>query len=136
MRFGRLLAVFAGILSATAIFSIVLSVIWPGEIELIAPLFCADPYNDPMVVSDTYHDSEGTSTNFTLYCVGDRGQFTNEGFFLPWLVLVAAHTGIVVVPALLIGIANRGREPRDAEPRDRESQDAAPQDSKITGTEW
>ncbi|MGI5218996.1 hypothetical protein [Nocardia sp. CA-290969] len=131
MRFGRLLAVFAGILSATAIFSIVASVIWPGEIELIAPLFCADPYNDPMVVSDTYHDSEGTSTNFTLYCVGDRGQFTNEGFFLPWLVLVAVHTAIAVVLALLIGLANRGREPRD-----RETQDAAPQDSKITVTEW
>src|SRR3569623_2043949 len=71
--------------------------LWPGEARLTAPLFCAPPYHDPVIVSDTFHDSEGTSVNFTLYCVGDRGAFTDEGFLWPFLVLFAAHILIVTV---------------------------------------
>src|SRR3546814_9829678 len=53
--------------------------VWPGEAKLTAPLFCSTPATEPMVVSDTFHDSEGTSTNYTLYCVSDRGELTDEG---------------------------------------------------------
>lgn len=74
--------------------------IWPGEAKLTAPLFCSSG-TEPMVVSDTFHDSEGTSTNYTLYCVGDHGALTNEGFVLPMLVMLTAHVLIVTVLALL-----------------------------------
>ncbi|WP_067690028.1 hypothetical protein [Nocardia jejuensis] len=90
---------------SVGLFSIVVPVaIWPGEAKLTAPLFCSPPYTEPMVVSDTFHDSEGTSTNYTLYCVSDRGAVTDEGFVLPFLVLLAAHIVIVTVLVLLGGL--------------------------------
>ncbi|MGW5383532.1 hypothetical protein [Nocardia sp. NPDC003963] len=83
-------------------FSIVVPVaIWPGEAKLTAPLFCSAPATEPMVVSDTFHDSEGTSTNYTLYCVGDHGVLTDEGFALPMLVILTAHIVIVTTLVLL-----------------------------------
>lgn len=75
-------------------------VIWPGEIELTAPLFCSAPYTEPMVVSDTIRHSDGESTNFTLYCVGSRGEFTDAGFLRPFLVLWLSH----MVLALVLGV--------------------------------
>jgi hypothetical protein len=64
-----------------------------------------------MVVSDTFHDSEGTSTNYTLYCVGDHGILTNEGFALPMLVMLTAHVVIVTSLVLLAKFINTGTEP-------------------------
>ncbi|PSR67069.1 hypothetical protein C8258_17780 [Nocardia sp. MDA0666] len=91
--------------AAGSIVSFVLPLaIWPGEARLTAPLFCRAPYLDPMVVSDTFHDSEGTSVNYTLYCVSERGALTDEGFVLPFLTLFAAHivlfTAVVLVAML------------------------------------
>ncbi|MFF0494454.1 hypothetical protein ACFYTQ_36020 [Nocardia sp. NPDC004068] len=105
----------AGLVFGIAMFTLLLSVIWPAEAEFTAPLFCSPPYHDPMVVSDTFHDSEGTSTNFTLYCVGPRGEFTDEGFLLPWLTLVAAHT---TVAALIVLLVTALRRRTDEVPRD------------------
>ncbi|MBL1077216.1 hypothetical protein JK358_22715 [Nocardia sp. 2] len=98
-------------LVAGAFSTIVPVAVWPGEAKLTAPLFCPPGTVEPMVVSDTWHDSEGTSTNYTLYCVGEHGTLTNEGFALPMLVLFTAHvlviTGIVLLAAL-ISRARRG----------------------------
>ncbi|MEV6426192.1 hypothetical protein [Nocardia sp. NPDC051463] len=118
MRLGKLAGVLAVIAGCTALVGCLLPIaIWPGEAKLTAPLFCTAPYTEPMVVSDTFVDSEGTGTNFTLYCVGDRGQSTDEGFLLPWLALWAAHTVLVGVVALLIAASHRGRpEGFDARP--------------------
>ncbi|MFI2230447.1 hypothetical protein [Nocardia testacea] len=93
----------------TGALSIVVPVaIWPGEAKLTAPLFCSAPATEPMVVSDTFHDSEGTYTNYTLYCVGDHGILTNEGFALPMLVILTAHIVIVTSLVLLAGLFNAG----------------------------
>ncbi|MEV2225614.1 hypothetical protein AB0E01_37945 [Nocardia vinacea] len=83
--------------------------IWPGEAKLTAPLFCSAPYREPVVVSDTFHDSEGTSVNYTLYCVTDRGAVTDEGFILPFLVLMAVHIAIITAVAFLTGLWIRRR---------------------------
>ncbi|WP_328393873.1 hypothetical protein [Nocardia sp. NBC_00416] len=101
-------------------FSIVVPVaIWPGEAKLTAPLFCSSPATEPMVVSDTFHDSEGTSTNYTLYCVGDHGILTNEGFALPMLVMLTAHIVIATTLALLATSFNpRTRPARDGPDRE------------------
>lgn len=109
-------AVLSGLVPGVFFASILLSVIWPGEIELTAPLFCADPYREPIVVSDTFHDSEGTSTNFTLFCVGDRGELTDEGFMFPWLTLVAAHTALAALLTFSVAAARRvtTEEPRES----------------------
>jgi hypothetical protein len=99
-------------------FSIVVPLaIWPGEAELTAPLFCSDPYREPVVVSDTYHDSEGTSVDYTLYCVTDRGAVTDEGFFLPFLVLMAVHVAIITAVAFLAGCWSRRGTAPPADPQ-------------------
>ncbi|WP_406280328.1 hypothetical protein OH799_13925 [Nocardia sp. NBC_00881] len=82
--------------------------IWPGEATLTAPLFCSSA-TEPMVVSDTMHDSEGTSVNYTLYCVGERGAFTDEGFALPMLALFGAHVVVVTALVLLAKLWTRSR---------------------------
>ncbi|MFD6163366.1 hypothetical protein ACFWF7_40375 [Nocardia sp. NPDC060256] len=59
-RFRKIMAMLAVILFSTAILGTVLPVaIWPGEAKLTAPLFCEAPYTEPIVVSDTFSDSEG-----------------------------------------------------------------------------
>ncbi|WP_433602682.1 hypothetical protein ACQPXH_13500 [Nocardia sp. CA-135953] len=91
--------------------------IWPGEAKLTGPLFCSDPYHEPVVVSDTFHDSEGTSVNYTLYCVTDRGAVTDEGFVLPFFVLMAAHIAIITTVAFLAGLWIRHSTPPPADPQ-------------------
>lgn len=93
-------------------FSIVVPVaIWPGEAKLTAPLFCSSPTTEPVVVSDTFHDSDGTYTNYTLYCVGDHGILTEQGFALPMLVMLTAHIVIATALALIVTSLARKAEP-------------------------
>lgn len=47
--------------------------------------------------------------NYTLYCVSERGALTDEGFALPFLVLLAAHIVIVTAGALAVGLSARTR---------------------------
>ncbi|MFD6163367.1 hypothetical protein ACFWF7_40370 [Nocardia sp. NPDC060256] len=49
-----------------------------------------------------------------MYCVGDRGQYTEVGFLRPWLALWALHSAIVI--ALVIAVGLRGRYTHAAEP--------------------
>src|SRR5690606_25840471 len=75
--------------------------IWPGEAKLTAPLLCDDDRPDPFVVRDTYNVRPGeTAMNFTLYCVGERGDFDEIGWMAPTLALWAGHTVILLVMAL------------------------------------
>ncbi|WP_147404204.1 hypothetical protein [Nocardia panacis] len=104
--------------SATPLTLVVPVAIWPGEAELTAPLFCGAPYREPIVVADTTHDSEGTSVNYTLYCATSRGAVTDQGFVLPFLVLMAAHF-VLIATAILVGALlsrRRGEPPRIAAP--------------------
>lgn len=113
----RVLVAVVSLVSAAALLTIFVAVaVWPGEAKLTAPLFCSSPATEPVVVSDTFHDSEGTSTNYTLYCVSDRGVLTDEGFALPMLVLFAAH--VVILGALLLLAALIGRLGHRPEPSD------------------
>lgn len=90
-----------GFVFAVSMLSILTSVIWPGQAELLGPVFCDDARPDAFVVSDTYSSGTGeTSTNFTLYCVGPRGDHRDIGWFKPFLGICVMN-GIVL--ALLIG---------------------------------
>lgn len=76
--------------------------IWPGEAKLTAPLLCPDDQPDAFVVADTTQVQPGESTtNFTMYCMGERGDVTDRGFALPFAVLTAFHLGLLV---LLVGV--------------------------------
>lgn len=77
--------------------TIVAVAIWPGEAKLTAPLFCPDDKPDAFVVEDSYSVRPGeTSYEFTLYCMGPRGEATDAGFFRPLAVLTLGHAVLVV----------------------------------------
>jgi hypothetical protein len=98
VRFGlaaRLLsAVFVGLMLTV----VVAVAIWPGEMKLLAPLFCSDAQPDAFVVADRYQVTPGeTSYNFSLYCMGPRGDVTNVGVWKPYATLFAIHTAAVLL---------------------------------------
>ena len=87
--------------------------IWPGEAKLTAPLFCPEDKPDPFVVVDSYSTSPGeTSYNFSLYCMGPRGEVDEVGFFWPCVVLTAAHGALIVAVIGLFVVRARVRRRR------------------------
>ena len=111
-----------GILAFTAIMTTVIVTvgIWPGEAKLVAPILCPDDRPDPFVVADSHQVSPGeTSYNFTLYCMGPRGEHTDVGFSRPLLLPPVLHA--VIAPALIalvtVAIVARPRR-RDRPPSD------------------
>lgn len=115
---GLMILVFvSGILTVILAFAI-----WPGEMKLTAPLFCDDDKPDAFVVSDTYSAQPGeTSTSFTLYCMGPRGEVDDKGLGGPFLVLWLGHAALLAaIGGLLVirtGRRHLNREP-DREPSD------------------
>ena len=102
------LAVMAG---AALLLTILTSVIWPGEAKLTAPLLCPDHRPDAFVVVDSYSSAPGeTSYDFSLYCMGDRGDVTEVGYFRPQGVLLLAHWGLLVGGFVLAGVVTGLRQ--------------------------
>ena len=97
----------AGLLFCSVTLTILLAVaVWPGEAKLAAHVLCPADQPDAYVVADSYSSQPGeTTTNYTLYCLGERGRFTDVGFLKPFLVLWGLHTVILLVlfvlPALM-----------------------------------
>jgi hypothetical protein len=90
-----------GFVFTVSMVSILSSVIWPGQAELLRPIFCDDARPDAFVVSDTYSSGTGeTSTNFTLYCVGPRGDHRDVGWLWPFVGICLMNAAAL---ALLIG---------------------------------
>ncbi len=82
----------------------------PGEAKLTAPLFCGDDTPDPFVVVDSHSVQPGeTSYNFSLYCMGPRGQTEEVGFLRPSLVLTAGHATLIALLVAVVLIAARRR---------------------------
>jgi hypothetical protein len=91
--------------------------IWPGEAKLTAPLFCPDDKPDAYVVVDSYSVQPGeTSYNFTLNCMGPRGEVEDMGFFWPCAVLTAGHAALIVLVVGLLVLRRRSRRARPATP--------------------
>lgn len=82
---------------------LMLMVAYPSSLKAAAFL-CPDDKPDVFVVRYTVDTSDGQGTNFTLYCMSDRGETEEIGTWLPLLVVcgicVAVLYGFVL---LLIG---------------------------------
>jgi hypothetical protein len=136
-----------GFVFTITMLSLITSVIWPGQAKLLAPLFCDDARPDAFVVSDTYSSAPGeTSTSFTLYCVGPRGDHTDVGWFKPFLGICVMNALAVTAVAVALGIRPwmrrvRRRQaagevvphvvvpPHDRMPHDRVPHDGVPSDA-------
>ncbi|HUG86340.1 MAG TPA: hypothetical protein VMM13_17370 [Euzebya sp.] len=109
---GALIGLLLGLAFVTSMVTILVTIaIWPGEAVLTAPLLCPDSQPDAFVVADTVSVQPGeTSTNFTLYCVGPRGDFTDTGFLRPFLLLMGGHGIVMVILAAAVwGLRMGGR---------------------------
>jgi membrane protein implicated in regulation of membrane protease activity len=95
------------------ILTTITSVIWPGEAKVFAPLFCDDAQPDAFVVRDTYTSGTGeTAMNFTLYCVGPRGDHRDAGWFGPFLVMTVANAVVIVLLVVALVAWSRFRRKR------------------------
>lgn len=128
-RLGLILLALGVLLFVGLMSTIIVAIgIWPGEVKLVAPLFCTDAQPDAFVVADTYSPRPGeTVTNFSLYCMGPRGDATDHGFFLPFLATAALNTTIIVLTVLGLWALRRLRRTRRREPS--EIADAPPRGS-------
>jgi hypothetical protein len=97
----------AVLLFSSVMLTIILAVaVWPGEAKLAAHVLCPADQPDAYVVADSYSSQPGeTTTNYTLYCLGERGRFTDVGYLKPFLLLWGLHTVVLFVlffpPALM-----------------------------------
>ena len=103
-----------GILAFFALMTtiVVAGAIWPGEAKLTAPLFCSDDKPDAFVVVDRSNPAPGeTVYNFSLYCMGERGQTEEIGWLRPNLVLTLGHALLIValVGGLVLLVRRRPR---------------------------
>lgn len=119
MRPRHLLIALVSLLVASAVTSSLLMVIWPGSFKLTAPLLCPADQPDAFVVQYTVQTTDGTGTNFTLFCMGERGQFTEVGTWAPLALITGFVTaGLVVLAAGLAVLAHLSRHHRPAPPGD------------------
>ena len=82
--------------------------IWPGQVKLVAPVFCTDAQPDPFVVADSYRPRPGeTVTEFSLYCMGPRGDATDHGFMRPFLLISVVNGVAILGLATLVGLLIR-----------------------------
>ena len=122
-----------GFVFAVSMLSILTSVIWPGQAKLLAPVFCDDARPDAFVVSDTYSSGTGeTSTNFTLYCVGPRGDHRDVGWFKPFLGICAMNAVVLALLILAVGFRPWMRRMRKRQTTDVISDAIVPRDAVIS----
>lgn len=109
-------AVVLGVVFVSAMFTLItVLAVWPGEAKLTGGLLCPSDQTDVFIVTDTVQASDGgTATDYTMYCVGERGQITEIHFLKPFAVLWAAHTAVLLALILLWSLVSPGRRRRRA----------------------
>lgn len=101
----RLLAIPA-LLAGSAVVAIIITsllmVIYPGSFRWTAPQLCPDGQTDAFVVR--YHEatSDGQSTNFTLFCMDERGELTEVGSWRPMGLVFAGMTATLFALFVLL----------------------------------
>lgn len=110
-RLGALGIGLAVAIGLTAFVVLMGSLVFPGALKWAAGSVCDADKPDTLVVRDNYQTEPGeTSTNFTLYCIGPRGETQDAGFAKPLGVLIlwaSAAASIVVVAMWVVGIVRR-----------------------------
>lgn len=86
--------------------------IWPGSMKLTAPVLCPSEQPDAHVVRTTTTTSDGTSTSFSLFCMGERGDFIEIGTWEPYGLLFLYTWGLFVALTLLFFLRRAWRHRR------------------------
>lgn len=110
----KLIVALAILVGVAAFTSTVVMVAYPGSFKWTAPVLCPDDQPDPYVVRYESRTSDGkTGINFTLFCMGPDGQFTEVGTWRPLAVLTGVvGAGLAVLVAGLATLAWLSRHHR------------------------
>ncbi len=90
--------------------AVMLMVAWPNSLKLAAPTLCPDDKPDAFVVRYDVQTSDGTGTNFTLFCMSERGEIEEVGTWEPLLILFGITCVVVYGLILLIWLVGRIRK--------------------------
>ncbi len=117
-RFWKVVLSLTVTIGVAAFVASMLMVIWPGSMKMTAPILCPDDRPDPFVVRYDVQTSDGTGTNFTLFCMSDRGEFFEVGTWEPLGLMFLIVGGGMLTAVVLIGIAGAIRRSSSAGPPD------------------
>jgi hypothetical protein len=95
-------------LAVVTLFVVGMSIpIFPGAMKWTASSLCPDGQPDPYVVRTEYSDGDGTSYNFSLFCMGERGDYHEVGVAAPFVRMFAWTYGVAVAATLLLILRRR-----------------------------
>lgn len=112
LALGAVLLALAGVAALVTLLSIPL---YPGAMKWTASSLCPADQPDPFVVRTEHTDSEGTSYNFSLFCMGERGDYEEVGVAAPAGRLFLWIYGGLVATVLALILVLRWRRARDRE---------------------
>lgn len=102
-RLGVLLVALVGTAGLMGFLVLMGTLIYPGAMKWTAASVCPADKPDTVVVRDTYQTEPGeTSTNFTLYCLGPRGEIEDAGFGKPVGLLIVWGIALACIPVVLM----------------------------------
>jgi hypothetical protein len=106
------LLLFVSVMTTVVVAGAICSRLLHGRPGRDAPLFCEDGKPDAFVVVDRFNPAPGETTyNFSLYCMGARGETQEIGWFRPSAVLTLGHAVLYValVGGVVLLVRSRAR---------------------------
>jgi hypothetical protein len=105
VRFWKVLLVALGPLLLGLFLGVMTMVAYPNSLRL-GGFLCPDDKPDVFVVRYSVSTSDGTGTNWTLYCMSERGETEEIGTWLPLLAVCAVPTAALYA-LVLLGLVRR-----------------------------
>ena len=110
MKFWKWFFILLGPALLALFIAVMLMVAYPNALKLAAPSLCPDDKPDAFVVRYDVQTSDGTGTNFTLFCMSERGEIEEVGTWQPLLILFVIVAGILYVLIFLLWLVGRIRK--------------------------
>ena len=110
MKFWKWFFILLGPALLALFIAVMLMVAYPNALKLAAPSLCPDDKPDAFVVRYDVQTSDGTGTNFTLFCMSERGEIEEVGTWQPLLILFVIVAGILYVLIFLLWLVGRLRK--------------------------
>jgi len=110
MKFWKWFFILLGPALLALFIAVMLMVAYPNALKLAAPSLCPEDKPDAFVVRYDVQTSDGTGTNFTLFCMSERGEIEEVGTWEPLLFLFLVVAAILYVLIFLIWLVSRIRK--------------------------
>lgn len=110
MKFWKWFFILLGPALLALFVAVMLMVAYPNALKLAAPSLCPQDKPDAFVVRYDVQTSDGTGTNFTLFCMSERGEIEEVGTWEPLLFLFLVVAAILYVLIFLIWLVGRIRK--------------------------